>query len=148
MSELNQIKRVFEGELSEEGIIKITVTVNDESNVADVVSTGKYRNDHINLRKSTPEDLNILINIMQETVKIIQQELTIVTTFIQKATDIGTSDGIIEVKVTGGVAPYTYSWSNGQETARIENLSSGTHTVDVTDFYGSTAQLIVELETL
>jgi SdrD B-like domain/SprB repeat/Secretion system C-terminal sorting domain len=38
----------------------------------------------------------------------------------------------------GGVAPYTYMWSNGANTAQINNLTSGTYTVTVTDSRGCT----------
>jgi gliding motility-associated-like protein len=38
--------------------------------------------------------------------------------------------------VSGGSAPYTYSWSNGQTTATITNICAGTYTCMVTDFYG------------
>jgi hypothetical protein len=38
----------------------------------------------------------------------------------------------------GGVAPYTYAWSNGGNTAQISNLTSGTYTVTVTDSRGCT----------
>ena len=41
--------------------------------------------------------------------------------------------GSIDLTVTGGLAPYTYSWSDGQATEDISNLASGSYTVTVTD---------------
>lgn len=38
--------------------------------------------------------------------------------------------------VTGGVAPYTYKWSNGATTQTISNLSASSATVTVTDSRG------------
>ena len=43
------------------------------------------------------------------------------------------NDGSITINATGGVTPYTYSWSNGANTQNINNLSAGTYTVTVTD---------------
>ena len=48
--------------------------------------------------------------------------------------------GAAQVNVSGGLAPYSYLWSNGATTAQIENLNAGTYTVVVTDAAGCTAQ--------
>jgi hypothetical protein len=46
--------------------------------------------------------------------------------------------GSATASTTGGVAPFTYQWSNGQTTATATNLPRGsTHTVTVTDNTGS-----------
>ncbi len=50
----------------------------------------------------------------------------------------GLSDGSINLSVTGGTPPYTYSWSNGATTQDISNLSSGYYNVTVTDAVGQT----------
>ncbi|MBT1705686.1 SprB repeat-containing protein, partial [Chryseosolibacter indicus] len=46
---------------------------------------------------------------------------------------IGTGNGSIDITVTGGVAPYTYAWSNGQTTQDISSLDAGNYSVVVTD---------------
>ncbi|WBM73112.1 gliding motility-associated C-terminal domain-containing protein [Saprospira grandis] len=43
------------------------------------------------------------------------------------------ADGEASVSVTGGTAPYTYLWDNGQTTAIATGLTGGTHCVTVTD---------------
>lgn len=55
-------------------------------------------------------------------------------------TCFGLSDGTASVTVSGGTAPYTYSWSpSGGNAATATGLSSGTYTVTVTDNAGCSA---------
>lgn len=53
--------------------------------------------------------------------------------------------GIASVNASGGTAPYTYLWSNGQTTQAITGLSNGTYSVTVTDAHGctTTAQAVI-----
>ncbi|MFO0675787.1 MAG: hypothetical protein U0169_04595 [Polyangiaceae bacterium] len=53
----------------------------------------------------------------------------------------GTSTGRVELNVTGGTAPYTFLWSNGQTSSTIANLAAGTYQVTVTDAAAESAQL-------
>ncbi len=46
------------------------------------------------------------------------------------------SDGSLTALVSGGIAPYTYLWSNGDTTNVINNLPQGYYTVTVTDDNG------------
>lgn len=48
----------------------------------------------------------------------------------------GASDGQASVSVTGGSAPYTYSWTNGGTTSSIGSLAGGVYSVTVTDGNG------------
>jgi uncharacterized repeat protein (TIGR01451 family) len=45
-------------------------------------------------------------------------------------------DGAVGLFVTGGTAPYTYSWSNGAVTSAITGLGAGSYNVSVTDANG------------
>ncbi|MFN6093058.1 MAG: beta strand repeat-containing protein, partial [Bacteroidota bacterium] len=51
----------------------------------------------------------------------------------------GQANGSASVSVTGGIAAYTYSWSSGQSTSSISNVTSGGYVVTVTDANGCTA---------
>lgn len=46
------------------------------------------------------------------------------------------NNGSITTNVTGGQAPYQYSWSNAASTSSIQNLAAGNYSVLVTDFNG------------
>jgi hypothetical protein len=63
------------------------------------------------------------------------------------STDItcnGTVDGTVGVSITsGGVAPFTYSWSNGSTSASQLGLGAGTYTVTVSDVFGCSASASV-----
>ncbi len=48
------------------------------------------------------------------------------------------ADGSASVLTGGGVAPYTYLWSNGSTTANMNNVKANTYTVAVTDARGCT----------
>jgi gliding motility-associated-like protein len=50
----------------------------------------------------------------------------------------GTSTGTAGVTVSGGKAPYTYAWNNGQTSSNISNLLAGTYSVVVKDALGCT----------
>ena len=48
----------------------------------------------------------------------------------------GFDNGTATVNVSGGVPPYTYQWSNGDDTQTASNLTAGTVWVLVQDVYG------------
>ncbi|MBI2268747.1 MAG: SBBP repeat-containing protein [Bacteroidetes bacterium] len=57
--------------------------------------------------------------------------LTLVTTPTSNTCSF--SNGTATVGTTGGTAPYTYIWSNGQTTSTSSGLGAGSYTVTVTD---------------
>lgn len=56
-------------------------------------------------------------------------------------TSCGSNDGSATASPLGGTPPYTYNWSNGDNTISITGLSGGTYTVTVTDAVGVTYQV-------
>ena len=55
----------------------------------------------------------------------------------------GGNDGSALVVASGGTAPYTYLWSNGQNTFMADHLTAGNHTVTITDYNRCTATVYV-----
>jgi len=53
-------------------------------------------------------------------------------------TCFGVADGSVDLSITGGIAPYTYSWTNGATTANLTGLTAGTFSCVVTDAAGTT----------
>jgi SprB repeat/Secretion system C-terminal sorting domain len=54
----------------------------------------------------------------------------------------GSSTGTATATASGGTAPYTYAWSNGQNVAGATGLAAGTYTCIVTDANGCTNSTI------
>ncbi len=55
--------------------------------------------------------------------------------------------GLIDIEVTGGAPPYTYTWSNGMKTQDLLNIGTGSYTVSVTDQNGcsvSSSSILIE----
>ncbi len=60
---------------------------------------------------------------------------TQIDTVIQESCP-NTSDGVIQVTATGGIAPYSFDWSNGESTEDISGLTSGSYDLTITDLNG------------
>jgi len=57
----------------------------------------------------------------------------------------GECNGTASAVATGGTAPYTYLWSNSEETAEITGLCAGTYMVTITDDNGCEVLDTVEI---
>ncbi|HQQ20848.1 MAG TPA: GEVED domain-containing protein, partial [Bacteroidales bacterium] len=59
----------------------------------------------------------------------------------------GGNNGTATVNATGGVGPYTYKWSNDQETVTATGLAAGSYSVTVTDANGCQKDATVTIGT-
>ncbi|MEX0813146.1 MAG: HYR domain-containing protein, partial [Chitinophagales bacterium] len=57
----------------------------------------------------------------------------------------GEEDGSIDLLISGGCPPYTYSWNTGDTTSSIGDLGAGTYEVTVTDDNGCEATATYEI---
>ncbi len=58
------------------------------------------------------------------------------TSVVTNANCFGDASGSIAVTVTGGTAPYTYAWNDGQTTATATGLTANVYDVTITDANG------------
>lgn len=56
-----------------------------------------------------------------------------ITSTVTDVVCFGQTNGSISNSVSGGVGPYTYSWSNGSSTKSLSGLSAGNFSLTVTD---------------
>jgi hypothetical protein len=61
-------------------------------------------------------------------------------------TQFGAKDGAIEVVVESGVSPISYSWSNNSTLSKVEGLSKGEYSVDLTDGVGQMLTLTCSID--
>jgi gliding motility-associated-like protein len=67
---------------------------------------------------------------------------TLLTAVINASNNVscfGGNNGSASVLGSGGTLPYNYNWSSGQNTASINNLTSGNYSVTITDAHNCTA---------
>ena len=75
------------------------------------------------------------------TVTITEPPALMISAEVTDASCAGEASGAIDLTVTGGVQPYTYSWSNGATTEDVSSLAAGSYTAIVTDANGCTVQI-------
>ena len=76
---------------------------------------------------------------------ITEPALIVLSTVDTNISCAGGNDGSIDLTMTGGTAPYTYSWSNLDTTEDVSSLTFGTYEVIATDANGCQDSLTVSL---
>ncbi|MCB9185743.1 MAG: tandem-95 repeat protein [Flavobacteriales bacterium] len=98
---------------------------------------------------ATTEDLNNVVagtyvvtvtdaqgSVIQETIELTQPAVLGVVVDVQDETIVNGCNGSATANPTGGTAPYTYIWSDGQTTQTAVGLCAGIYTVTITDANG------------
>lgn len=78
-------------------------------------------------------------------VSIVAPDAIQVSVSVVNAESCATNDGSVVAEVNGGNGPYTYNWFGEADTAVLEDLSSGTYAVTITDSNGCEASASVFL---
>ncbi|MCQ2262752.1 MAG: hypothetical protein MJZ70_00545, partial [Bacteroidales bacterium] len=81
-------------------------------------------------------------------VKITEPTALTLTTEESNVSCAGSSNGSVNVTVSGGTSPYTYAWSGDATSSEedLEDLGGGTYTLIVTDHNGCTVTETIEIE--
>lgn len=72
-------------------------------------------------------------NKIQKSFTVNQPTVIAASTLDIRHENSGFANGFIHLAVSGGVPGYIYKWSNGAQTASIDNLSAGQYTLEITD---------------
>ncbi len=102
------------------------------------LSTGTYTD--------TVTDVNGCINFVAFVVNQPLDSMMITAITTANLCD-GDSTGTIDLTVTGGVAPYTYSWLTGDTIADLTGLPEGNYSVTVTDSNNCSQSIVVAVTT-
>ena len=73
-----------------------------------------------------------------DTILVSEPDEILCNSIINDATCNSSLTGSILTAVTGGTAPYTYSWTGGSTASNLLNIGAGTYTLLVTDALGCT----------
>ena len=80
-----------------------------------------------------------------ESVVVTEPPALTVNETITNETCFNNCDGICELNISGGVAPYSVSWSNGALIDNIENLCAGDYFYTITDINGCIYEDLVHI---
>ena len=80
-----------------------------------------------------------VVCIDSQSIQVTEPALLNITLSSNNPSCIGLSNGSINASLTGGTAPYNYSWSNASTTATIDSLASGSYSLSVSDSNGCIA---------
>lgn len=115
---------------------------NDHDETAENLSDGTYA---LNIEDANGIKLGSYVNnVLVKETDVTQfmpepAKMTLTFTKLNASCNNG-EDGWAEAYVTGGTAPYTYEWTNGGTTKKIENITTNNYFVFVTDAKGCVVQ--------
>ncbi|WP_283639602.1 glycine-rich protein [Mesonia mobilis] len=80
-----------------------------------------------------------------ESIEVTEPTLLIASAIATNVSCNGGNNGTVDLTVTGGIAPYTFTWSNTATTEDLSGLSAGIYEVSVTDANGCTTTESIEV---
>ncbi|HLP22137.1 MAG TPA: gliding motility-associated C-terminal domain-containing protein [Chitinophagales bacterium] len=136
--------------ISTNAVINNPVCNGDQNGSIDVIVAGGTPNYTFNWSTgATSEDISNLVAgvysltitdargcVQIDTFNVTEPSALFTSGFIRNVTCFGNNDGCVDITAYGGTLPYTYTWSTGQSTEDICNLSGGNYFVTVTDAHG------------
>ena len=81
----------------------------------------------------------------QVTVNLIAGSITVNMINITNASTYAGNDGTAQIDVSGGSAPYSYTWNNHATTNPLNNLIAGTYNVTISDSRGCSASAVANI---
>lgn len=115
---------------------------NEETETLNNIAEGTYA---LNIEDANGIKLGTYTNnILEKEIDAIQyiaqpEKLNLTFTKLNATCNNG-DDGWAEAHVSGGTRPYTYEWTNGETTAKIDNITTNNYFVLVTDAKGCVVQ--------
>jgi len=115
---------------------------NDHDKTAENLSDGNYA---LNIEDANGIKLGTYVNnVLVEEKDVIQNmpepaKLQLTFTKLNASCNNG-DDGWAEAHISGGTPPYTYEWTNGETTPKIENITTNNYFVIATDAKGCIVQ--------
>lgn len=103
----------------------------NESELISNLPIGTYL---INISDNFGNELVIIQEVTQPS--MITSEFAISDFNIFNLSCHSSNDGMLEIIPTGGLSPYSYQWSNGEQESIITDLAAGEYTVTVSDGNG------------
>ncbi|MDT0540205.1 SprB repeat-containing protein, partial [Croceitalea sp. P059] len=94
----------------------------------------------------TPNNYGIYENLNDEILTMDFTGITCEVNLLFNVSTVGLNNGSAEVMVTGGDAPFTYMWDNGETTKTAIALAVGVRTVVVKDCQGNSTECSVTIE--
>lgn len=75
-----------------------------------------------------------------------QSDIIVEVNRIQHNLCAGAGDGEVDLEISGGVAPYSIQWNNGQKSSSIVGMTAGIYSVKVTDATGCSVNQSITIQ--